>query len=208
MSSSLRRAQLQANAAQGARASEGASHAGRRSAAANSSPSCAAIWRAHASLWTRSGRSKRLAYKDWNTVLTKDRTPWFGCWLASSASGLRPQICSCTRYCHQLAGSKSGRSLCRPHWLGGRKRQEATGKRTRQGWQCPRSTRHDPTGLAVPHGPKEERSCAMVSIGDHETRGARKTMIVAHAICRSQRFLQRVMSHRHFGSLSARISSL
>src|ERR1700736_4173894 len=34
MSSSLRRAQLQANAAQGARASEGASHAGRRSAAA------------------------------------------------------------------------------------------------------------------------------------------------------------------------------
>ena len=66
----------------------------------------------------------------------------------------------------RLAGSKSGRSLRRSHRLSRRKRQEATGKRSRQGWECPRPARHDTTRLAVPHVPKEQRSGPMVSIGD------------------------------------------
>ena len=52
------------------------------------------------------------------------------------------------------------------HRLSRRKWQEATGKRSRQSWQCPRPARHDTTRLAVPHVPKGERSGPMVSIGD------------------------------------------
>jgi hypothetical protein len=76
-------------------------------------PSCAATWRAYASSWTRSERLKKPAYKGWNITLKKDRTRWFGCWPASSASALRRQTCSCTRYCLATCGIKE-RSLATP----------------------------------------------------------------------------------------------
>ena len=77
------------------------------------SSSCAATWCAYGSSWARLRRSKRPAYKGWKTPLPKDRTRWFGCWPVSSASGLKRQTCSCTRYCRATYGIKE-RSLVTP----------------------------------------------------------------------------------------------
>jgi transposase len=45
--------------------------------------SWSATWRASASLWARSGRSRRRAWNGWISDLKKERMRWSACWLAA-----------------------------------------------------------------------------------------------------------------------------
>src|SRR5262249_57746962 len=55
-------------------------------------------------------------------------------------------------------------ALCRPYWFTRRERKETPRERAGPLGQCPGSTRHDSTGVAVPSTPEEQRFDEVVSI--------------------------------------------